>query len=98
MCYFSTVISAAEEPLPGWIDNYYGPTGGVAAASLGILRNTYLEPNINANLVPVDYTANAILAAAWDVATLTERYVFFKHPTFSIKKLIPRLKNYFQEK
>ncbi|XP_044013795.1 uncharacterized protein LOC122856167 [Aphidius gifuensis] len=67
------IISAAEEPLPGWVDNYYGPTGGVTAASLGVLKTTQMDPNVKANLVPVDYTVNALIACAWDISTQTTR-------------------------
>ncbi|XP_044014386.1 fatty acyl-CoA reductase wat-like [Aphidius gifuensis] len=67
------IISVAEEPLPGWIDNYYGPTGGAMASSLGILKTALADPNVKANLVPVDYTVNALIACAWDIATQTTR-------------------------
>lgn len=68
------VTSSAGEPLPGWIDNYYGPTGGCAATALGIMKNIYLNPEVDANLVPVDYTINALLTSAWDVSVQTNRY------------------------
>ncbi|XP_015125301.1 fatty acyl-CoA reductase wat isoform X1 [Diachasma alloeum] len=67
------IISCAEEPLPGWIDNYYGPTGGVAAAQLGILKSVHYKPDIEANVVPVDFTVNGLIASAWDVATRPDR-------------------------
>ncbi|KAF7990401.1 hypothetical protein HCN44_000206 [Aphidius gifuensis] len=67
------IISVAEEPLPGWVDNYYGPTGIITAASLGILKTAQGDPNVKANLVPLDYTVNALIACAWDIATQTTR-------------------------
>lgn len=30
-----TVVSSMEEPVPGWIDNYNGPTGIVVAVGTG---------------------------------------------------------------
>ncbi|XP_034942280.1 fatty acyl-CoA reductase wat-like isoform X2 [Chelonus insularis] len=67
------IISCAEEPVPGWIDNYYGPTGVAAAAITGFLRFMRFDKKAYANMVPVDYTVNAILASAWDVAIQTDK-------------------------
>lgn len=61
------VTSSAKEPLVGWIDNLYGPTGVVAGAGTGVLRTMHCDRNMNANLVPVDFCVNALIAAAWDV-------------------------------
>lgn len=61
------VTSSAKEPLVGWIDNLYGPTGVVAGAGTGVLRTMHCNRDINANIVPVDYCVNALIAAAWDV-------------------------------
>ncbi|XP_014231220.1 fatty acyl-CoA reductase wat-like [Trichogramma pretiosum] len=67
------VISTAKEPMPGWIDNYYGPTGIAAGVASGLLRTMHCDPAANANIVPVDFTVNALLAAAWDVAMQNDR-------------------------
>ncbi|XP_046592784.1 fatty acyl-CoA reductase wat isoform X2 [Neodiprion lecontei] len=67
------VISTAREPILGWIDNLYGPTGVVAGAASGVLRTLHSDPDINANIVPVDFTVNSLIASAWDVATQVER-------------------------
>lgn len=61
------VTSSAKEPLVGWIDNLYGPTGVVAGAGTGVLRTMHCDKKINANIVPVDFCVNALIAAAWDV-------------------------------
>lgn len=61
------VTSSAKEPLVGWIDNLYGPTGVVAGAGTGVLRTMHCNKRINANIVPVDFCVNALIAAAWDV-------------------------------
>lgn len=68
-----TVTSSAKEPVVGWIDNLYGPTGVVAGVGTGILRTLHCGHNINANIVPVDYTVNALIAAVWDVAQAYEK-------------------------
>jgi fatty acyl-CoA reductase len=56
------------EPVVGWIDNLYGPTGVVAGAATGILRTMQCDRNVNANIVPVDMTVSALISSAWDVA------------------------------
>lgn len=68
-------MSTAKEPVPGWIDNLYGPTGVIVGATSGVLRTVLGNPNANANIVPVDYTVNALIASAWDVANQTNRFV-----------------------
>lgn len=62
------VTSSVKEPLIGWIDNLYGPTGVVAGAGTGVLRTLHCDKDKNANMVPVDMTCNALIASAWDVA------------------------------
>jgi hypothetical protein len=59
------VTSTIEEPVPGWVDNLYGVIGIALTAALGILRSMHAKKNNRAPLVPVDYVANCILAAAW---------------------------------
>lgn len=63
------VTSSVREPVVGYIDNLYGPTGVVAGAGTGVLRTMHCNPDITANIVPVDMTVNALIASAWDVAT-----------------------------
>ncbi|XP_012265211.2 fatty acyl-CoA reductase wat-like isoform X1 [Athalia rosae] len=67
------VVSTAHEPITGWIDNLYGPTGVVAGAASGVLRTLHCDPEINANIVPVDLTVNALIASARDVTLQTDR-------------------------
>ncbi|KAL7043749.1 hypothetical protein ACKWTF_001650 [Chironomus riparius] len=62
------VTSTSKEPIKGWIDNLYGPTGVVAGAGSGVLRTMHCDKNINANIVPVDMTVNALIVSAYDVA------------------------------
>lgn len=63
------VTSSVREPVVGYIDNLYGPTGVVAGAGTGVLRTMHCNPSITANIVPVDMTVNALIASAWDVAS-----------------------------
>lgn len=61
------VISTYQEPISGWIDNLYGPTGVAAGAGTGILRSIHCDGSVHANVVPGDFTVNALIASAWDV-------------------------------
>lgn len=54
--------------MSGWIDNFYGPTGAIAGAGIGLIHSARVDPTMNANLVPVDLCVNGIIAAAWDVS------------------------------
>ncbi|XP_044763926.1 fatty acyl-CoA reductase wat-like isoform X2 [Coccinella septempunctata] len=64
----SIVISTHKEPIEGWIDNLYGPTGVCAGVALGLLRVLLCDPHKKADLVPVDMCVAALIAAAWDTA------------------------------
>lgn len=71
-CSFTfAVISAYRDPVSGWIDNFYGPTGAIAGAGTGVIRTLRANPNAKANMVPVDLCVNGIIATAYNVA---ERY------------------------
>lgn len=65
----SIVTSTAKEPIRGWINNLYGPTGVTAGAMKGILRTFPGDGECPAELVPVDYVINSIIACAWDTST-----------------------------
>lgn len=63
------VIPTAKEPVVGWIDNHFGPTGIIVGVGAGLLRVIQVDKNLCAELVPVDMCVNSMLAAAWQVAT-----------------------------
>lgn len=64
----AVVVSTWKEPIQGWIDNVYGPTGICAGALMGVLGSLWCDENIFANIVPVDMTINALISCAWDTA------------------------------
>jgi len=64
--YLNIVIGTANEPLPGWIDNLYGPTGIVTGVMTGIIKSLPCNLNAVTDLVPADLTVNALIAASWD--------------------------------
>ncbi|XP_072756344.1 putative fatty acyl-CoA reductase CG5065 [Anoplolepis gracilipes] len=67
------VTPIAREPIVGWGDNLYGPVGSTLYTILGFIRIQWCDPNISANLVPVDFTVNALIASAWDVSNQCRR-------------------------
>jgi fatty acyl-CoA reductase len=48
----------------------YGPTGVAAGAGTGLLRSIHCDGSMKANVVPGDMTVNALIASAWDVASM----------------------------
>ncbi|XP_035741476.1 fatty acyl-CoA reductase wat-like [Vespa mandarinia] len=62
------VTSTYREPIQGWIDNVYGPTGITTSILMGLMRILYCDGSINMYLVPGDLTANGIIASAWEIA------------------------------
>ena len=60
------MIATYKEPVPGWINNFYGPTGVVMGAGLGLLRTLHCIDTKVADIIPADYVINNIIVAAWD--------------------------------
>lgn len=53
------------EPMSGWIDNINGPTGLMSAVGKGVLRTALCNIKKVVDIIPLDYTVNLIIAAAW---------------------------------
>lgn len=62
--------------MSGWVDNVYGPTGALVGGGAGLIRAFHLDRECTAELVPADYTVNALVATAWDVANNKYVYIF----------------------
>lgn len=60
------VVGTAFEPIIGWTDNLYGPTGIVVGAGCGVLRTLQADLTCDANIVPVDMCVNSLIASAWE--------------------------------
>ncbi|XP_005180105.1 fatty acyl-CoA reductase wat [Musca domestica] len=71
ICIFrpGIILAVSDEPIPGWVDNLYGPNSIVYGCAYGALRVMYARPDQNAAYVPVDYCANMMMACAWETAT-----------------------------
>lgn len=61
-----SVTSTYKEPLRSWIDNLYGPMGAIVGAGTGLLRTFHLDEEKIADLIPGDFVANGVLAAAYN--------------------------------
>jgi alcohol-forming fatty acyl-CoA reductase len=61
----SIITGSHMEPHPGWVDNFNGPTGLLAAMGKGLLRSMLGHRNNVADIIPVDTVANLILAVGW---------------------------------
>uniref|UniRef100_A0A8C8E142 Fatty acyl-CoA reductase n=1 Tax=Oryzias sinensis TaxID=183150 RepID=A0A8C8E142_9TELE len=64
----SIVGASWQEPFPGWIDNFNGPSGVFIAAGKGILRTMRANNDAVADLIPVDVVVNLTLAVGWYTA------------------------------
>ncbi|XP_026819369.1 LOW QUALITY PROTEIN: fatty acyl-CoA reductase wat-like [Rhopalosiphum maidis] len=53
------------EPEPGWLDNINGPSSIIAPLIVGFLRTFQLSTDKRTDIVPVDYTANALISVMW---------------------------------
>ena len=65
-----SVLGSYCEPNAGWIDNLFGPTGMIFAIGKGVQRLGKVQATAKVDLVPVDYCANAVIAASWRAAAL----------------------------
>lgn len=75
----SVVVSSYQEPDPGWISNFNSPAGMVVLNILGICRIFPIPSKVHNSVVPVDFLANAIIAAAWSVAKNRPTYPSIYH-------------------
>lgn len=59
----SIVGASWQEPFPGWIDNFNGPTILFSSTGKGMLRSMFGNKKNTADVIPVDYSANMIIVA-----------------------------------
>ncbi|GLH16118.1 Fatty acyl-CoA reductase, partial [Gryllus bimaculatus] len=58
----------AEEPFPGWVDNFYGPTTILLANGIGALHSNCADPQVAMDIIPADYVVRGILLVALKLA------------------------------
>lgn len=61
------VLSTYREPVAGWTDNLYGPSGICVGTVRGVVHVILGNERKKANLVPADYCVNAMICAGWDI-------------------------------
>ncbi|KAI5751948.1 hypothetical protein M8J77_012388 [Diaphorina citri] len=61
----SQVTSIAFEPTPGWIGNYYGPTGILTAAGIGLMRTFMMDRRLVLDIIPCDMAINLLITIPW---------------------------------
>ncbi|VVD02621.1 unnamed protein product [Leptidea sinapis] len=61
----SIVLSSLKEPVKGWVDNFNGPNGIIAAVGKGVFRTMLGTGTKVADLVPVDTVINLMIVSAW---------------------------------
>jgi len=66
----SIVGATWQDPFPGWVDNFNGPTGLFAAIGKGALRMMMGKRDGAADIIPCDTAINLFIAAAWETALL----------------------------
>ncbi|KAJ8730551.1 hypothetical protein PYW08_001964 [Mythimna loreyi] len=59
----SIVASVKEDPIRGWIGNWFGATGVSWFIAKGVGRVIYGDANYIVDLIPVDYVANLVIVA-----------------------------------
>ncbi|XP_055679701.1 putative fatty acyl-CoA reductase CG5065 [Lutzomyia longipalpis] len=69
----SIVLSSLNEPLPGWVDNYNGPTLNVVLQGTGLVKFVLLDKSKRADFIPVDVVANLMVVSAWKLATTSNK-------------------------
>lgn len=80
----SIVGASLREPMPGWIDNYNGPSGLFVAAGKGVLRSMFGDVNATADIVPVDLAVNMLVCVGWYAGTKRSETIPIFHCTTGI--------------
>ncbi|KAF7495943.1 Fatty acyl-CoA reductase 2 [Sarcoptes scabiei] len=64
ICRPSIVTHAVQEPARGWCDTKNGVSGALILGGLGIARTMLLNLDCRADVIPVDFLANAMIVMA----------------------------------
>lgn len=62
------MTSAYKEPIAGWVDNINGPSGVIAGGGCGLIRVMRGNGQCLAELVPVDFVVNSMIAISYKTA------------------------------
>lgn len=81
------MTASYKEPVPGWIDNTYGPTGLMIGADKGVIRSMLCNAD-KTDLIPCDMAVNATIALAWQVGMEKSTKPIFLNATANQENLI----------
>ncbi|XP_022905308.1 fatty acyl-CoA reductase wat-like [Onthophagus taurus] len=82
------VTSTYKEPLKGWVDNLYGPTGACTGAASGVLRVMQCVQENSANIVPADLCVSALIASAWDTNQINSAKTHLNIPIYNYVSVV----------
>jgi len=63
-------MSSIKEPVPGWIDNVYGPIGLLIGSGKGVVHVTCINKYTHKNIIPVDIVVKAVLVVIWKLGLI----------------------------
>lgn len=66
----SIVISSCKDPIKGWIDNFNGPVAMFVALGTGIIRISYMKPDVVSDYMAVDCAIKAFIIATYKQSEL----------------------------
>lgn len=84
--YIYIVTAAWKEPLPGWVEGLNGPSGMMIGAARGVVRSMHCNPDMPADVIPVDMAINAIICAAWDRGQTEDNVITYCNITLPQEK------------
>lgn len=61
----SIIMMTYEDPIPGWLNNFYGINGVFTGVGMGVLRIFYIDNRKRADIIPADIVVNSSLAVIW---------------------------------
>lgn len=77
----SIVGASLKDPMPGWIDNFNGPSGLLVAAGKGVLRSMIGDVNAVSDIIPVDLAVNMLVCVGWYAGTKRSQTIPIFHCT-----------------
>lgn len=99
----SIICPSLDEPFAGWAENFNGIVGFLVAASTGIFRVGYGKSEVILDLVPCDFVANSLIAAAAGMAKGENKSLRIFNCTTShqqpitMQQLFVNIKKYYME-
>ncbi|XP_033215374.1 putative fatty acyl-CoA reductase CG5065 [Belonocnema kinseyi] len=66
---FSIALATLKEPVPGWVDTFQGLNQTLSGIGLGAIHVIRANREGRMDLIPADFTCNAMIAAVWETST-----------------------------